>query len=99
MHVAIVGAGSLGRVFGVRLSHVGVDVDFVVRDAARSDAIRIEEVKSGEAMAIEAPSRLRAIPPHADVVLLCVGGHQIDDALVAEVRAGPTVPVVAITPM
>jgi hypothetical protein len=40
-----------------------------------------------------------AIPAHADVVLVCVRGDQLDETLVAMLRAGPSVPVVAITPM
>ena len=99
MHVAIVGAGSLGRVFGARLASAGVAVDFVVREMAPSGAIRVENVASGEATSIGAPSRIGALPAHADVVLLCVRADQLDDALVESLRAGPSVPIVAVTPM
>ena len=101
MHVAVVGAGSLGRVFGVRLAKAGVAVDFVVRAAARAearDAIRIEQVHV-DSMTLEAPSWVTSVPAHADIVLVCVRGDQLDDALMEALRAGPSVPVVVMTPM
>ncbi len=101
MHVAVVGVGSLGRVFGVRLANAGVAVDFVVRDAAlaaKGGAIRIEQVHV-DPMTLERPSWVTSIPAHADVVLVCVRGDQLDDALIDLLRAGPSVPVVTVTPM
>jgi ketopantoate reductase len=101
MHVAVVGAGSLGRVFGVRLANAGVAVDFVVRDAAGAaakGALRIEQVHV-DPMTLDAPSWVTSVPAHADVVLVCVRGDQLDDALLEMLRAAPSVPVVMITPM
>lgn len=99
MHVAIVGAGSIGRVFGVRLAGAGVAVAFVVRARdLRAAPIRVEEV-GGAAASLAAPAYVGEVPAHADVVLVCVRGDQLDDALVETLRAGPSVPIVCFAPM
>ena len=99
MHVAVLGAGALGRVFGVRLAHAGVDVDFVVRPSQMGGgAIRIEKIDGGDALEIAAPSRVTAIPAHADAVIVCVRVEQIDEAIAA-LLAGPAVPAVVMTPI
>jgi ketopantoate reductase len=103
VHVAIVGAGALGRVFGVRLAtEAGVGVDFVVRseELARPAApFEIARVLGGETRRLESPPRVATIPPHADLVLLCVRSNQLDTALVRALAEVPDVPVVALTPM
>jgi 2-dehydropantoate 2-reductase len=99
MHVAVVGAGSLGRIFGVRLGSAGVAVDFVVRPGGERIApLRIEAVHGGAAT-LDAPSYVTEVPAHADVVLVCVRGDQLGDDLVALLRAGPSVPVVNLAPV
>jgi ketopantoate reductase len=99
MHVAIVGAGSIGRVIGVRLAEAGVAVAFVVRTGHPHVApIRVEAVLGSPSL-LEAPAYVEEIPAHADVVLVCVRGDQLDEALVATLRAGPSVPVVSFAPM
>lgn len=105
MHVAILGAGALGVVFGARLAKVaGETVSFVVRGAAAADTgpFRLERVDAdGDVLELDAPSRVTEIPPDADVLLVCVRAEQLDDALAAQVRgqAGLEVPVVVMTPM
>jgi ketopantoate reductase len=101
MHVAIVGAGALGRVYGVRLARGGVGVSFVVRAGRMGDgAIAIARVDGGEETdRVDAPDRRIAVPGDADVVLVCVRGDQLDEALIALLAAAPEVPLVMLTPM
>jgi ketopantoate reductase len=99
VHVAVVGAGALGRIYGVRLASVAkVDVAFVVRGGTSRGAMAIERV-GAEALRLESPSYVAAVPPHADAVLLCVRAEQIDDALLGGLVEGPKVPVVVMTPL
>src|SRR5579859_4098640 len=98
MHVSILGAGSLGRVYGARLAQeAGETVSFVVRADARTDAIAIERV-DGEAHRLDRPAYVLAIPPDADIVLVCVRAEQLDEAL-RTLEGGPQVPAVVLTPM
>jgi ketopantoate reductase len=103
MHVAIVGAGALGRVYGGRLALLTpVEVSFVVRPPRVEDAApfvleRVDE--RDDVLRIEAPTRVSEIPKDADVVVVCVRGEQLDDALVELVRGGPDAPVIVMTPM
>ena len=102
MHLAIVGAGALGRVYGVRLAtFAGATVTFVVRPARLSDgAMRIERVDGDQAAVdLATPERLAVVPRDADVVLVCVRGDQLDADLVATLEQGPDVPAVMLTPM
>jgi ketopantoate reductase len=102
MHVAIVGAGSLGCVYGVRLAVVAREtVSFVVRPARLGDgAMRLERIDGDRAIeTLEAPARVTEVPPDADVVLVCVRGDQLDESLVALLDRGPNVPLVMLTPM
>jgi 2-dehydropantoate 2-reductase len=99
MHVAVLGAGALGRVFGVRLAGAGVAVDFVVRPSQLGEgAMRVEPIEGGAAHELLEPSRVTSIPAHADVVLVCVRVEQVDEAIAALAR-GPAVPVVMTTPI
>ena len=102
MHLAIVGAGALGRVYGVRLAtFAGATVTFVVRPALLADgAMRIERVDGDRgAVDLARPERLAAVPHDADVVLVCVRGDQLDADLVTTLQQGPDVPAVMLTPM
>ncbi|WP_394845605.1 hypothetical protein LZC95_52315 [Pendulispora brunnea] len=102
LHVAIVGAGSLGSVFGVRLAS-GKDpvrVSFVTRSVPEAvNPLRIEKVDgAGGSLVLEEPVRVTAIPQDADVVLVCVRFEQIDARLVG-LLAPVKAPVVTMTPI
>ncbi len=100
MHVAILGAGALGRVYGARLAKAGAAVTFVVRKEhvgslapiriARIDGDRTQHV-------LEAPERAAAVPPSADVVLVCVRVEQVSAA--AALLEATSAPVVVLTPL
>ncbi len=100
LHVAIVGAGALGVVFGVRLGHGAEEtkVSFVVRHQVGARRMRIEQVDRGSALELDAPARVTEVPDDADVVLVCVRFEQVDDALVERLRGGKA-PVVIMTPI
>jgi ketopantoate reductase len=102
LHVAIVGAGSLGSVFGVRLA-CGKDaarVSFVTRTMpATAHPLRIEKVDGGGGtLVLEDPVRATAIPEDADVILVCVRFEQVDARLL-ELLAPVKAPVVTMTPI
>jgi ketopantoate reductase len=103
MHAAVVGAGALGCVYGARLATVAhVDVTFVVRPAraAAAGAMLLERVdERDDVIALKAPEYAAEVPAHADVVLVCVRGEQLGDALVSLLSRGPAVPAVVLTPM
>ncbi len=103
MHAAVVGAGALGCVYGARLAKVArVGLTFVVRPArvATSGRMVLERVdERDDVLALDAPSYAAEVPAHADVVIVCVRGEQLDDALVALLERGPDVPAVMMTPM
>jgi 2-dehydropantoate 2-reductase len=101
MHVTIVGAGALGRVYGTRLSLAGVDVSFVVRpkDASSTEPFVIEQVNGArERHVLERPTRVTAIPRDTDAVLVTVRFDQLEGALTDDATQGDT-PVVVITPL
>ncbi len=103
MHAAIVGAGALGCVYGARLAAVArVGVTFVVRPARVREArgMLLERVdERDDVLRIASPDYAAEVPAHADVVLVCVRGEQLDDGLVELLRRGPDVPAVVLTPM
>ena len=100
LHVAIVGAGSLGSVFGVRLAGGGaVRVSFVVRSVPNvPEPIRIEQVDGGAEQTLDAPVRTASVPADADVILVCVRFEQIDVRLGA-LLSGTRAPVITMTPI
>jgi 2-dehydropantoate 2-reductase len=103
VHVAIVGAGALGRVYGVRLAlRAASGVTLVVRAEHAVDALplRIARVDGDRAEEVwERPVRSTAVPADADVVLVAVRVEQLDASLDVLLDAAPTVPVVVLTPM
>ena len=103
MHAAVIGAGALGRVYGARLAtRGGVGVTFVVRPArvATSGKMVLERVdERDDVLVLPAPDYAAEVPAHADVVLVCVRGDQLDAALAALLLRGPDVPAVMMTPM
>ncbi len=102
MHVAIVGAGALGRVYGVRLAQASTAVTFVVRAARVKDArpLRISRVDGdGRRDEVAEPRLSATVPGESDVVLVCVRAEQIDADLEAQLALRPTVPVIMLTPL
>lgn len=108
MHVTVVGAGVLGRVYGVRLAQAGADVSFVVRPsrAAETSPFLIEQVNGGHRHdALDHPRRVAAIDESSDVVLVTLRYNQLDpgagDDLVALLRkaGSSSAPIIMLTPM
>jgi ketopantoate reductase len=98
MHVAIVGAGALGIVYGARLARFGgCEVSVVARAPAPPSVARLERVEDGDVLVWQMPARVDRAPPQADVVLACVRYEQLD-ALPPRVEGGGA-PVVVMTPM
>ncbi len=100
MHVAILGAGALGVLYGVRLAvRAREDVTFVVRPS-RVEETRpfvLEAVRGGARETIEAPRRAAVVPGDADVVLLAVGTEDLEG--VREALGASEAPIVVLTPM
>jgi len=101
LHVAIVGMGALGRVYGVRLARrAACEVTFVVRTARPSAPVHLQRIDGdGAADSLDAPTVAVSIPDAADVILVCVRAEQLDPALDRLLEAEPDVPVVVLTPM
>lgn len=101
MHVCVVGAGALGRVYGVRLAVGGNDVSFVVRPSrlSENDPFVIELIGSRRRDTLPQPRRVADVPSDAEVVLLAVKVDQIDDRLASVLASAPHVPVVSVTPL
>jgi hypothetical protein len=104
MHVAILGAGALGRVYGVRLATAQAghpDISFVVRPARVSErgAFPIVRIDGDRAEhTLPEPVRTLAVPAHADVVLVCVRAEQMVEVLPL-LSQRPAASVVLLTPM
>ncbi len=100
MHVAIVGAGALGGLYGVRLAvRAKVDVTFVVRPARVSETtpLVLEATNGKSRDVLEQPVRAARVPEDADVVLLAVGTEDLD--AVRALLGATEAPVVVLTPM
>lgn len=103
MHVAVLGAGALGAVYGLRLAvrgrASGTSVTFVVRPARASsrEPLVIERVRGDLREVLEAPARASVVPGDADVVLVAVGTEDLD--AVRAVLGGSEAPIVVLTPM
>ena len=96
MHVTIVGAGALGRVYGVRLAAAGNNVAFVVRKArvTETSPIAIEQVNGAKRQdRLDAPSRVVSVPPDTNAVLVTVRFDQLGGELSEILRAGPQAPI------
>src|SRR5262245_42224888 len=104
MRISIVGAGTLGRVYGQRLAAVGEDVSFVVRPGRVDDTspFIIEQVNGTRRRdVVERPARVTAVPSGTEIVILAVRFEQLDGsadlaALLAPARAAP---IVVLTPL
>jgi hypothetical protein len=101
MHVAVVGMGALGRVYGVRLANrAHVKVTFVVRRARDAAPIRLTRIDGdGASDVLEAPKLETHIPQDADVALVCVRAEQLDASLDALLKPERPMPVVMLTPL
>jgi len=101
MHVAIVGMGALGRVYGVRLAANGAaDVTFVVRSARATPRLSITRVDGdGTTLDLTAPGITTHIPDTADVAIVCVRVEQLDAALDEVLDAVRSIPIVVLTPL
>jgi ketopantoate reductase len=100
VHVAVLGAGALGAVYGARIAlRTEATVTFVVRPARASSRqpIAIERVKGALREELAAPARSAVVPPDADVVLVAVGSEDLD-ALRAPLGESEA-PLVVLTPM
>lgn len=99
MHIAIVGAGALGTVYGARLALHGQLVSFVVRPSQLPDDRDMTVQRVGhEPQTLARPQRVESIPASAQVVLLCVRADNLDDHL-REMLLSVDVPVVVLTPL
>ncbi len=102
MHVAVVGAGSLGRVYGVYLATSAVPTSFVVRARRVTETAPFVIERTGgdrRRRVLEHPVRVAAVPNDATVMLLAVRVDQLDAALEATLQAAPPVPLVSLTPL
>lgn len=110
MRIAIVGAGALGRAYGVRLALGGEDVRFVVRPArARSPEPMIIEQVNGdkERNVLDHPQLVTEIPADSEVVIVTVHHDQLvntatpaDGSSIADLLArAPNVPIITLTPL
>ena len=102
MHVALIGAGALGRIYGVHLADAGARVSFVVRPARIYDSEPfVVERRTGDRRqrVIPSPVRVDHVPADASVVLLAVRADQLDRSVESLLTGGPEVPLVALTPL
>jgi 2-dehydropantoate 2-reductase len=100
MHLAVIGAGALGRVYGVRLAASNAArVSFVVRGGQERSAAPLVIQREGEARVqfIEAPARVDRVPADADLALLAVRADNLDERLERLLLEAPPVPVVSLT--
>lgn len=102
MHVSIVGAGALGRIYGVRLAEKGEQIAFLVRPERVGETANfvIERVNADHRRdAIERPVRVAEVPRETQGVLVAVRFDQLDGALAERLRGAPQVPIVILTPL
>lgn len=102
MHICVIGAGALGKVYGVRLAVGGERVSFLVRTERLADEAPFSiELITGTRRrdTIATPTRVAEVPDDADVLLLAVRVDQIDDRLAGLLKSAPKVPVVSLTPL
>jgi ketopantoate reductase len=103
VHVAIVGAGALGRVYGVRLAKRSPSgVTLVVRKERATDRrpLRIVRIDGDGATDVwEQPALATEVPGHADVILVTVRVEQLDASLDRLLESSAAAPVVVLTPM
>jgi len=102
--IAIVGAGAVGLVAGVRLASAGHSVRFFVRraeaaGAIHSEGVRLEDPGSGEVVRVRTDVSLGLETPAGmacSVVLLCVRSCDTERAAPQVAAAFPGVPVACV---
>lgn len=102
MRIVVIGAGALGRTYGVRLAAAGERVVFVVRPERVGEPrpFTIELVNGSRRRdSIATPERRASVPADAELVLVCVREDQLDDGLARLLEGAPKVPVVSLTPL
>lgn len=101
MHVALAGAGDLGRVLGVRLAvAAGLDVSFVTRRGGPLGTLTVERVgRRGERLSLPDVVALREPPAHADAFIVAVRAEQLDALLEAPWLRSSDAPVLCLTPL
>ena len=111
MHLSVVGAGVLGRIYGVRAATAAGPttrprVTFVTRPAHLRDATPfvLEQVNGAHAKhTLDAPERVATVPADATAVLVAVrfeAVQAVDPDLVALLRAAPSAaPILVVTPL
>ncbi|APR81947.1 Hypothetical protein A7982_07296 [Minicystis rosea] len=104
MHVTIVGAGALGRIYGVRLAAAGQQVSFVVREKrlAETAPFVIECVhEGGRRDVVERPRRVAEVPRDTEAVIVAVRFDQLvgEGSAAARLASAPPVPIVMLTPL
>lgn len=100
MHVAVIGRGALGSVYGARLAlRARAGVTWVVRPKRVAEAapIVIERVRGDRREEVATPRLAARVPEDADVVLLTVPTNDLEG--IASLLAGVSAPVVLLTPM
>jgi 2-dehydropantoate 2-reductase len=102
MHAVIVGAGALGRTYGVHLASAGATVSFLVRPERMPEhaAYVVEPLRGRRpALTLTEPRRVVRMPGDADVVLLAVRREHMNTSLQHILADAPAVPLVALTPL
>ncbi len=105
MHVTVLGAGVLGRVYGVRLATAGDRVTFVVRPerVAEASPFVLEQVNGARRRdELASPTRAARVPSDTSAVLVAVRFDQLAPGtpLLEVMKEAPlTAPIVVLTPM
>lgn len=103
MLVTVVGAGALGRIYGVRLACGTTEVEFLVRPArvAETSPFVLEQQNGSRRRdTLAHPRRVGAPSPGTSLVLLCVRLEEAEEAAKALAEALPARgPIVALTPL
>jgi ketopantoate reductase len=104
VRVAILGAGALGTVYGVRLARgAAVETTFVLKTARLASPPRLVIERASPFAGVEPREELLAphfadlVPLDADVVLLAVATQDLGQ--IAKAIGSSEVPIVALTPM
>lgn len=91
MHATIIGAGVLGRVYGVRMAQAGAEISFVVRPSrlAEVSPFVIEQVKHGgdRRDVLSSPRRVASIDERSNIILVAIRFDQLDVGSAAGARA------------
>jgi 2-dehydropantoate 2-reductase len=101
LHLALIGAGALGCVYGVRLAAAGARVTFVVRPQRLESRtpMLLEQVGGSQPHELREPAMAASVPNDATVMALAVRADNLDERLGALLGAAPPVPVLSLTPL